>query len=46
MASKTKKVRRIRERKKKPNKVNLKADMKRIRRNAEILKDLAARDQG
>ena len=40
MASKTKKVKRIRDRKKRPNKSNQKADMKRVQRNREILRDL------
>ncbi|MBW2063779.1 MAG: hypothetical protein JRJ03_02480 [Deltaproteobacteria bacterium] len=42
MASKTKKTRRIRDRKKRPNKANLKADMKRIKRNTELLRELSA----
>ncbi len=42
MASKSSKTKRIRQNKKKPNKRNLKADMKRIQRNAEILKELAS----
>ncbi|MBW1722663.1 MAG: hypothetical protein JRH13_12370 [Deltaproteobacteria bacterium] len=42
MASKTKKVRAIRKGKKRPNKANRKADMKRIQRNREILAELAA----
>ncbi|MBW2027908.1 MAG: hypothetical protein JRJ31_02385 [Deltaproteobacteria bacterium] len=45
MASKTKKVSRIRDRKKRPNKANLKADMKRIKKNAEALRELSASDQ-
>ena len=45
MASKTKKVNRIRKSKmKKPNKTNLKADMKRIQKNTEILRELASAD--
>jgi hypothetical protein len=44
MASKTKKVKRIRDRKKSPNKGNLKAADKRVQQNREILKELAARD--
>jgi len=42
MASKTKKIRIIRKRKHKPNKINLKADQKRILKNAEILRALEA----
>jgi hypothetical protein len=42
MASNTKKAKRIRQRKRKPNKRNLKANMKRLSRNDEILKELAA----
>jgi len=45
MASKTKKTKRIRDRKKRPNKANLKTDMKRIQKNIEILRDLAAKDE-
>ena len=45
MASKTKKARNIRKWKEKPNKANLKADAKRIEKNREILKDLAAADR-
>ncbi|MBW1998182.1 MAG: hypothetical protein JRJ29_09490 [Deltaproteobacteria bacterium] len=45
MASKTKKTRRIRDRKKRPNKVNLKADMKRIKKNTELLRELSEKDQ-
>jgi hypothetical protein len=41
MASNTKKMKRIRENKKKPNKANLKADLKRIQMNAERLRELA-----
>jgi hypothetical protein len=41
MASKTKKLKLIRARKRKPNKTNLKADMKRLERNAEILRKMA-----
>jgi len=46
MASKTKKRKRVRAWKNKPNKVNLKADMRRIQRNREILKELASEDEG
>ena len=42
MASKTKKVKCKRDVKRKPNKHNLKADMKRIERNREVLKALAS----
>ncbi len=45
MASMGKKTKIIRERKRKPNKSNRKADMKRIQRNAEILKELAAQSE-
>ena len=44
MASKTKKTKRIRDRKKRPDKSNLKADMKRIQKNLEILRNLAEKD--
>ena len=40
MTSKAKKTKAIRQRKERPNKANLKADVKRIQRNAEILKEL------
>jgi hypothetical protein len=42
MASNAKKNKRIRARKKRPNKGNLKANQKRIQRNTEILAELAA----
>ena len=42
MASKTKKARNIRKWKTKANKANMKAGEKRLQRNREILKDLAA----
>ena len=42
MASKTKKAKRIRKRKGRPNKVNLKADIKRTQKNIEILRELAS----
>ena len=45
MAAKGKKTKRIRDRKKSPNKANLKADMRRIQRNREILRDLAVKDE-
>ena len=41
MASNTKKMKRIRDNKRKPNKANLKADLKRIQMNAERLRELA-----
>jgi hypothetical protein len=44
MASKTKKAKAIRKRKKAPNKVNLKADMKRIEKNLEVLREAASKD--
>jgi len=42
MTSKSKKTKAIRAGKKKPNKGNLKADLKRIQRNAEILRESAS----
>ena len=42
MASHTKKAKSIRGRKKRPNKANLKADMKRTKKNIEILRELAS----
>ncbi|GEM_PF-1488762 len=42
MASKRKKTKRMRATKVKPHKDNLKADLKRIQKNAERLKELAA----
>lgn len=42
MASKTKKLKKVRKRKDKPNKENLKADMKRLKANAEALRKAAA----
>ena len=44
MGSSAKKTGRIRDRKKSPNKKNLKADMKRIQKNNEILRELASKD--
>ena len=44
MASNTKKAKRIRSWKSKPNKSNLKANKKRILKNVEILNELAAKD--
>lgn len=45
MASKTKKARLIRKWKDKPNKSNQKTDEKRLQKNREILKELAAADR-
>lgn len=45
MASNAKKTKRIRARKAKANKRNLKANQKRIQRNAEILRDLASNEE-
>ena len=45
MASKTKKAKNIRKWKNKPNKANLKTDMKRIQKNADILRELASKDE-
>ncbi|MDY6972567.1 MAG: hypothetical protein SV775_09595 [Thermodesulfobacteriota bacterium] len=42
MASNSKKTKRIRHRKKKPNKANQKANQTRIQRNAEMLRELAS----
>jgi hypothetical protein len=44
MASNTQKSKRVRKAKKKPNKSNLKADIKRTERIRQILKELAARE--
>jgi hypothetical protein len=44
MASNSKKQKQIRKNKDKPNSANLKADAKRIAKNSEILRELAARD--
>jgi len=41
MASKSQHTKRVRRRKDRPNKANLKADQKRIQQNAEILRKLA-----
>ncbi|MFZ7111436.1 MAG: hypothetical protein ACOWYE_07110 [Desulfatiglandales bacterium] len=46
MASKTRKLRAIRKNHRKPNKANLKADLKRTQKNREILTELAAEDRG
>ena len=45
MASNSKKTKAIRDRKTKPNKANLKANMKRIQKNTEILRELAGKDR-
>ncbi|MDY7036505.1 MAG: hypothetical protein SV375_10160 [Thermodesulfobacteriota bacterium] len=45
MASQTKKRKRVKDWKDKPNKANLKAYMKRIKSNTEILKKLAQKDE-
>ena len=46
MASQTKKAKMIRSWKNKPNKANLKANMKRIEKNIELLQKLASKDKG
>jgi hypothetical protein len=45
MASKTKKLKRIKGRKARPNKANLKKNMERIQRNREILNELVSQDK-
>jgi len=45
MSSNAKRTKSIRNWKKKPNKANLKANMKRIQKNTEILRDLAAKEK-
>ena len=45
MSSKARKTKKIRNRKKSPNKTNLKTYMKRIQQNTAILKDLASKDE-
>ena len=45
MASHRKKTTAIRNRKKKPHKQNLKANIKRIQENAQILRELASKDE-
>jgi hypothetical protein len=42
MGSKTKKLKLIRARKRRPNRKNLKADEKRIQKNTEILRELSS----
>ena len=46
MATNRKKTKIIRAKKAKANKRNLKADIKRIQKNAETLRDMASRDEG
>jgi hypothetical protein len=45
MTSNSKKMKAIRTWKEKPHKANLKADMKRIQKNIEILRELAEKDR-
>ena len=45
MASNTKKTKKIRARKRRANKANLKANLKRIQKNAEILRELTSDDE-
>ena len=45
MTSKAKKTKAIRNRKTRPNKANLKTDMKRTNKNIEILRELAGKDK-
>jgi len=45
MASNAKKTKRIRARKTKPNKINMKQDLARIGRNAQILRESASKEQ-
>lgn len=44
MASNSKKTSAIRNRKKRPNKANLKANQKRLQKNIEILRELSIKD--
>ena len=44
MSSNSKKTKAVRARKAKPNKTNLKRDLKRVQRNAEVLRDLASNE--
>jgi hypothetical protein len=44
MASATQKAKRIRNAKKKPNKSNLKRDIKRMERTRQVLRELAAKE--
>ena len=46
MASKTRKLRAIRKNHRKPNKANLKTDLKRIQKNRNILAELAGDERG
>jgi hypothetical protein len=45
MSSNAKKTKAIRKWKDRPNKANLKADIKRIQKNAEILRELAEKNR-
>lgn len=45
MGSKTKKLHAVRKEKRKPNKENRKADVKRVQKNREILNELTAAEQ-
>ncbi len=45
MAGNRKKTKRIRARKKAPNKANLKANFQRIQKNTEILRELASKEE-
>jgi hypothetical protein len=45
MTSNSKKTKAIRGRKTKPNKANLKANMKRIQKNTDLLRELAEKDR-
>lgn len=45
MSSNAKKTKSIRRKKAKPNKANLKADLKRVQRNAERLRELASEEE-
>jgi hypothetical protein len=45
MASNSKKTKAIRDRKTKPNKANLKVNIKRIQKNTQILRELAEKDR-
>lgn len=46
MASKTKKLKAKQKAKDKPNKPNMKADVKRVQSNTAILRELDSKDQG
>ena len=45
MASNSKKTKKIRGWKKKPNKANLKADLKRTQKNNDVLRELASKEE-